>query len=264
MNSEKEESHFVNFSKVALENLKQQIQNNAPAKGGYFVFTEHLYNENEYICVYLVRNTTRFSFAKENNSYAVAELISANVENLEMACRINLTRYLDESTSKCLYLYSRRRDLSNYFYDWLVVKEKENSQEYTEKLYQIVNTINPPTDETGLQYSRDDFLKMTCNHIKDLPNKIVVLSDLSNHFYKDANFISDFAEEKNIEISSEFKPHHPTLKKFEQIYVKGGGGIQLRFSRSAYNDKVILSEEDRNRVIIEDADLARAIRQEIN
>lgn len=71
---------------------------------------------------------------------------------------------------------------------------------------------------------------------------------------------TNYAQEHEISIDNEFKFNKTRLKRFVRVNINKDG-INLKFSRGDWNDKIKLSDEDPNIVIIESASFAKAIRE---
>lgn len=180
-----------------------------------------------------------------------------------MACRINENKLDSEDAKYLTFTQLKQQTVSEYFLDWIAVQQLESSREYTKALYDLINLIDPPLDEeTNEAYTIETFRDRIYNYVTSNPNKTVNLHELGTHFYDDANFITEFVENNNITIDTEFRYNGRQLKKFINISVNRDG-INLKFSRGALDDKVRLSQDSDDIVIIESRIFANALRSEL-
>ncbi len=180
-----------------------------------------------------------------------------------MACRINENRIDSGEINYLSFTQLRQQEVSEYFKNWISIEQLESSGDYTKSLYNIVTQIVPPINvETGQQYELETFRSLVYNYVTSNPNGIINIRDLSQHFYTDPNAISNYADENDISIDSEFKYNKTQLKKFIRLEINRDG-ISLKFSRGALDDKVRISDENPNMVIIESESFANALRREI-
>lgn len=180
-----------------------------------------------------------------------------------MACRINENRIDEEEINYLSFTQLRQQEVSEYFKNWISIQQLESSSDYTKSLYEIITQIEPPINpETNAQYEIETFRNLVYSYASSSPTDTINVRDLSQHFYQDENIITNFADEKNISIDTEFRFNKRQLKKFIKLEVNRDG-INLKFSRGVLNEKVRLSEDNPNLVIIESQSFANALRNEI-
>jgi nucleoid-associated protein len=255
---------FISFTRSVTLNLKQIIRNVIFAKGGYFVFAKYLVNDTPYIGIYLIRDEKGILFNKnsESHSFSIGSVSYLNTNKLAMGCRINLIKYSNGDGRYVAMIKNNLADISDYFRNWINIVQPESSTEYTNTLFQIVSTINPPINpETNEFYPLDDFRKNVHDYIKSSPNKTVNMAEMGRHFYNDEFAFTRFAEDNNHVIDTEFKVDGRSLKKFCNFDIRADG-IRLLFARGDYDTKVRLSEDDDNKVIIESRAFANKLRHE--
>ena len=256
---------FKEFSLLTIKELKKQISNIPQIKGGFFVYSDYTKDDNNYISVFLARNTngSLFKKNKQSDAFQIDDAVHVDMENLVMACRINVNRYPDDGK----YLGFVKKgipDIRDYFINWLSASELESSKILTDSFYDLVNKLELPIDEeTNEKITLDDFREKTYNWIKSQPNQEVHLANFSNHFYGDDHYVVDFANSNNIVIDTHFKADPGSLKRFVRINVSADG-IQLRFTRGELNEKVDFLGNDPNVVLINSKKFADALRIEIS
>lgn len=262
-NTERQDSDFINFTRLVTGNLEGIIQPIAFATGGYFIFAEYSDNGYNYVSVFLIRDVEGKILNRTSNSFAIQTIEYVDTKNLAMACRINENRIDNEEINYLSFTQLRQQEVSEYFKNWISIEQLESSSDYTKSLYQIITQIVPPINpETELPYDLESFRNLVYNYASTNPNGTINVRDLSQQLYNSPDTISNYAEENDISIDTEFRYNKTQLKKFIRLEVNRDG-ISLRFSRGALDDKVRISEENPNMVIIESENFANALRREI-
>lgn len=261
--SERTNQNFINFTRQVIGNLEGIIQPVIFATGGYFVFAEYIENGHNFISVFLIRDVEGKILSKTANSFAIQTVEYVDTKNLAMACRINENRIDTEEKNYLSFTQLRQQEVSEYFKTWISIQQLESSSDYTKTLYRIITQIVPPVNpDTNLQYPIETFRNLVYSYTSTSPNDTVNIRDLSQHFYGNPNTVSDYATANDISLDTEFRYNKRELKKFIKLEVNRDG-INLRFSRGTLNEKIRISEEDPDIVIIESASFANALRIEI-
>lgn len=270
LESEKTDDDFIEFTKFATENLAYKFMGEStPSKGGYLVFIEYsMSNSYSYLSVFLIRDTQGVVFRKGDDKFNINDVEYINPNDLTMACRINHSIIINTNDHrKYLIVIQKRGEVSNYFRNWICTKEGADSKNNTEALYAMINKIPLPEkkveDDDVKEMSRDEFRREIHNHIKNHPRKIVDLYELGEHFYGDREFVVIFKEKESIVIDTEFKPHETALKKFVTVSINVNN-IRMSFPREDLGNKIKVSSEDDNTVIIKSESLANKLKEEMN
>ncbi|MBS7232186.1 nucleoid-associated protein [Flavobacterium psychroterrae] len=262
--STRQNQNFIDFTRQVIGNLETLISPVTFATGGYFIFAEYIENGNNFISVFLIRDVEGKILKKTKNSFAIQTVEYIDTKNLAMACRINENRINDREINYLSFIQLRQKEVSEYFKSWISIKQLESSAEYTKTLYTIISQIEPPKDpETNIEYDLQTFRDLVYNYVSKIPNKTVNIKDLSQYFYEDNDKVSNFANEKNLQIDTEFRFNGTQLKKFIKVEVNRDG-INLKFSRGILNEKVRFSDHNPNQIIIESESFAKALRNQIN
>lgn len=262
--SDQDDENFILFTKSVIGNLETLIRPVILANGGYFVFAEYSNNHNDFLGVFLIRDTEGKTLSKTENSFSIGSIEYVDTANLAMACRVNLSKYESNEENYLSLTQLRQQEISEYFKNWISIKQIESSKEYTNQLYEIISNIERPIDpESESEYEIETFRNLIYNYASSRPNRIINLRDLSQYFYNDPNAIPNFVIENDIPIDTEFRYNSRQLKRFIKLEVNRDG-INFKISRGAFDDKVRFSEENQNLVIIESALFAEALRNEIN
>ncbi|RUT68495.1 hypothetical protein D0817_20415 [Flavobacterium cupreum] len=261
--AQRDDTDFISFTKLVMGNLVGFIKPVIFATGGYVIFAEYSENGYNFVSIFLIRDVEGKILRKTRNSYSIQTVEYVDTKNLAMACRINENRIDEDEINYLSFTQLRQQEVSEYFKAWISIQQIESSSDYTKALYTIITQIVPPIDpETTLPYPIETFRNLVYSYASSSPNDTVNIRDLSQHFYGNPNTVSDYANANNISLDTEFRYNKRQLKKFVKLEVNRDG-INLKFSRGTLNEKIRISEEDPNIVIIESQSFANALRVEI-
>ena len=263
--STKSKDKFLEFTIESTKDLKTRIEGIQAAKGGYLIFAEYE-NSRKYVAVFIVRNTNSVGLSEEliEEQFNISLVKHVDVDNLAMACRINLNTFITDETRYLSLIHSQSDDFSNYFIKWIEIDDSISNEEDSKQLVKLLKIIPTPIDaETGNHIERDVFLTNIYKDYKASSGGVINLRNLSSQLYGDEDFIINYATENNYVISHEFKGQHNILKKLIQISVKADN-IELSFNNSDYPKKVRIDANDPNLIIIESKNLAQEIKNQIS
>ncbi len=255
------ESEFKKFTIEAIGNLVTIIKRKIAAKGGYIVFCEYETNNGiNFLSIFLIRDVEGKILKRSGNSFSIGRIEYLDTNHLAMACRIN-ENLLNTEQNYLTFTRLRQQDVSDYFIDWICALQPKSSAEFTDALYDIINGLELPLNETGQQFSIDEIRDMVYETARNNPRREVNISTISEQIYGDSQRIRNYAEEHQISIDTEFRYDKRRLKRFVQLNIRKDG-IDIKFSRGDLGTKVWPSEENPNLVIIESEALAAALRAE--
>lgn len=259
------ENDFLIYTRSTLLDLKKIIQGVIFAKGGYLVYAEYNINNTNYTSVYLIRDETGLLFKKSNErkAFTIDTISYLNTNKLAMGCRINLDKFKNADGRYLSMIKNNQADISDYFTKWISILQKESSTEFTRTLYSLINEVTlPKKNDSDEDYTIDEFRKKVYDYINERPSKVVNIPEMSNYFYGNFEYLTDFAYENNYEIDSEFKVDGRSLKRFTTLDVLADG-IKLRFSRGDLSlNKIRLSEDNPDMIIIESKKFAQKFKKE--
>lgn len=254
---------FLNFTIDTLGNLVTFIQPKTLARGGYLVFAEYIHNATTFVSIFLIRDTEGKLLKRVDNSFEIKTIEYLDTNHLAMACRINEGKIDNDESNYLSFTRLRQQDVSDYFINWISVAQLESSTEFTKALYNIINNIPLPiNEETNQPFTIDEVRHMVYENAKSNAQRNINIQTLSEQIYGTTTAISDYADENDISIDTEFRYDKNALRKFIQLSVNRDG-ISLKFSRGDSGTKVRFSEENPNQIIIESANFANALRAEI-
>jgi len=259
------DAQFLEYSKKSAVNLRDQIENIAPAKGGFLVFSEYEVQYGRFVSVFLIRDTVGMLFKRDtaSSTFRIDPTKHLDLDKLAMACRINLNKYFSNNGKYLSFIKKKLSDISEYFINWIAAIERESNKTFTQDFYELTNLVDCPADDEGQSISRDLFRKQIYDYVNTSPTRRVNLMELSKHFYDNEQYLLGFAEQHNIVMDTEFKPDARVMKKFIRIDIQSDG-IHMRFSRGELKTKVRFDKDNENVVIIESEKFANALREEVS
>ena len=261
--SERKSCQFIDFTKKVTGSLEQLIKNKTMATGGYLVFSEYMDRQINYVGIFLIRDVEGEILTKTKKTFEIKPVEYVDTRNLAMACRINENRLNDEDKNYLSFTRFKQNNVSDYFKNWISIDNLESSSEYTQTLYDIITQLERPVDEsTGKEYDLQSFRDKIYSGIKASPNKTININNLGEKYYGDPDIISDYAQEKNLVIDTEFKYDQKKLRQFTTLEIERDG-VSLKFSRGEYREKVRVDKKDKNLVIIDSPEFAEALRKEM-
>ncbi len=255
---------FISFTTRVLGNLESIISTEFLATGGYFVFTEYKENGIDFIAIFLIRDVEGKILRKTEHSYKIQTIEYVDTKNLAMACRINENRINVEEGNYISLTQVKQQTISEYFKIWISIQQLESSGNYTDALYDIINQLVPPIDEsTGQRMDIQNVREMVYNYAIASPTQTINIAGLGELIYRDPNIISEYAINNEIPLDTEFKYSKTKLRKFVKFELNRDG-INLKVSQGEVNKKIKLSPENQDIVIIESEIFAKAFKAKLN
>jgi len=257
---------FNKFSCDTANLLKLAIRGVLGAKGGYLVYAHYAHLDDQYVGVFLVRDTDGLVFKRQpdNHSFTVNTVTYLNTEKLAMACLIDLKRYRKKEGRylQVIKHAKTQKDISEYFLNWLHLERPESSGEFTRTFLDVVNDLPLPLDpESGRPIDEDVFRKEVYDYASSNPHKTINMRDLDSYFYGEEKTVQNYLQEHNITLDTEFRYNPGMLKELYKYQVRAEG-ISLGFSRGDYTTRKIVVED--NIVIIHSESLAERIKEIFN
>ena len=251
-----DDGRFLLFSE-SLELLKEKIEKKAGAKGGYYLFADYTVDTNRFISVVVLRKKSGLNIVKSDNGYKLDDAENINIEKIAMAARLNYSIFINpEDERKFLAVITTQADgeVSEYFKEWILAAGMIKSTTNTNRLINIIKSINLPLDENGEEISRADFKRAVYDYGNSIQGRRIDIYEMSSHLYgpESRTAIRDFADSEGIQIDPivKFSSNWKSLITL-QVSVPG---IKLNVDFDKINpDEVDIQNEQ---IIIRDAQLA--------
>lgn len=207
---------FIDFSTKSTQKLKEILDLTAPAKGGFLVFAEYE-DYGSYIAVFLIRNRKGNQLVKSNNVYTIAEQIHVDIDNLAMACRINIKRIENEEDNYLSFI-NRKNEDSKFFLKWICATEVIRDKDDTKALISLLRKVTPPK-VNGIDMTHSELCNTIYTHIRNNPRAEVSLEDIGQTLWENSSYLLEESNKHGIIISSIFKPDRTELRKLVNLQV---------------------------------------------
>jgi nucleoid-associated protein YejK len=161
------EQEFFNFSCNCMDYYKTNIQDVAPATGGFIVFAHYIDTDKntEFILVLAINNKDGYVFNEDK--LTIEDTKNIELSKIDLACQINITKWNDyQSNEKSdvktyLSLIKGNKELSVYFMKFIGSANKTTSTESSKRL---VNALDHFCKENN--YTREKTIE-TRNKVSD-------------------------------------------------------------------------------------------------
>ena len=255
-----DDEKFITFSN-SLSLLREKVEKEPLAKGGYYLFCDYLINDNRYLCVVLLRKKSGINIIKEGTIFKLDSSENINIEKIAMAARLNYNIYTSSADDRnYLALITTQTDgeVSGYFKDWILAEGLIKNAVNTDRFIAILKSIDLPIDDDGNEIGRADFKRQVYDYVRTNKRNRANIYDISAHFYGEdsKSAIKDFADANDITIDPEFKVSSTKWKSLITIRASVEG-IKIDIDYDKINDENVQVLEDR--VVIHSKDLAALI-----
>jgi nucleoid-associated protein len=260
------EKAFIEMSKTTVNMLYSRVDAIQQAKGGYIVFADYTDQRgSHFFSVFLIRDKAGKTFRLSKRTYTISEVIHADTDRLAMACRINVKNYQDrqqDATQNYLgFISVRQPETSQYFLDWIGAERKKRNTEDSRSLVKILSNIDTPAGEDGNPMSQEDFFEQAYAAIRAFRKNEVNINALSTTLFGNEATIMDYADDRGIELSSEFVADSQIVMHLVKRYITADK-MMLKYPPQYFGKKVTVDKDDPNLVIIKSEAFARAIRRQ--
>ncbi|MFA5677439.1 MAG: nucleoid-associated protein YejK [Pseudomonas sp.] len=244
------ELDFVTFSKRSTEQLKTLMEGSNLALGGHVLFIRYRQGMTAFLIIALLHHTEGVTVT---DTLEVAAARHLDLSALNMAARINLTEWKQNSSSKQYISFIRGRSgkrVSDYFRDFIGCIEGADAQEETTTLLQAfqdyVGEADMPVDELKSK------TKAMSGYVSGQARQgeQVALEELSGVIDEEhPRAFYDFIRNKDYGLAAEIPPDKRTMNNFMRFYGKADG-LSISFEAHLLGERVEYDE-------IEDALLIR-------
>ncbi|WP_157142962.1 nucleoid-associated protein [Brachyspira pilosicoli] len=256
------ENKFMDFTKEAMEKLKTSLENMTNVKGGYILFIEYVLNKEMIFEILLLRNKTSIKFIiTEDSNFTINEDEHIDIDNIVVACKINLSQLENnnEKNNRYVSFASSKGDaISQYFLNWINIKEKIDKKTDLHNLKEILKNIKLPEDIDN----RNEFYKKV-HEIIITNNNTINVEKISTMLYNDKEYINIYASENNMELT-EMIVRNKDINFLIRRIIKHGT-IELKFIPDDLKSGSIEGDEtDENKIIITSKELREQLEDILN
>lgn len=253
---------FIQFSRQTMQALELSLQGVTGAKGGYLVYAHYQTEAQEYLGIFLVRDTQGLVFRHRSAeaTFEIDETTYLHTDRLAMAVRIRLDR-LEAEAGRFVELIKHQRSqsgISDYFVQWVGLEETTTSRAQTETFLELVEQLPLPVDqETGTPMAEEEFQGLVVEYAQKAPQKTINLQAFDETFYESKPTARRMVEEQEMPLDTEFQLDRAAFKRHFQHKISAGG-ITLYFNRQHLQRGQVQLDGDEIRFI--DAELVEQMR----
>lgn len=243
---------FMKWSLEAMDLLKILISGVPFATGGYLVFMEFETDSIDFVGVFFVRDSQMVSFHMEDETFQIDVERGIDTSELAMAARINLARYGAGNDRYHEFTFSGPKK-TDYFAKWVEVSLLDKSKEDSQALVRLIDHLPelPIDPETGVEYVGDKFRKQVLGFINSVGGT-VRLNEISAAYWDNEDYLAEFAQQSDIQISHEFQAVDSIIKQLHKYKVKSRS-LELSFARSDLDNGRVIRGDEFDQVIIKDS-----------
>ena len=244
---------FIDFSRSAMEVLKDNLQGVVGAKGGYLLFADYTIEEQRMLSIYMIRTAEGMIFAEEEASLRLRTTAYLDIQNMAMAARL----LAGSGRNVQMIRHARTQSsISQYFTDWVGIDRAETSSELTYSFLEMVEELPVPKDrETGFAMNEGDFEKALVKYAAKAPQQTIRAQDFDAHFYGNDKPLQDMLSEQDSPLDQGFRVDRKALRN--QYYLRAGvGGISLTCTKDHFRNGQIHIDEVSGKITINSEELA--------
>lgn len=262
------DKRFIIMTEKTMNMLHSRIDSIQAAKGGYVLYADYEpMKGRHYFSVFLIRDITGKVFELKKDTITIEEVIHADTANLAMACRINIEKYKEfsseDESSYLGFISVKQPETSGYFKDWIGVKRNKKNKEDSKNLVAVITEMDPPNGEDGKPISREAYYRQAYDAIRAFGKNDIDVNSLSRSIFGDDSKIMNYAEEKGIELATEFYPDNTILKRLLSHSAEGDD-IRLKYPPSYYGNIIKIDKSSPDKIIITSQALVNSILKEEN
>lgn len=219
----KKEQDFLEFSKQGLKIYKNEIQKSAPASGGFLVFAEYEYldNNTHYLLVLTTNNKEGYSIT---NKLEIAGIESIDMSKVDVACLINLTKYSqhkDDKEETYLSFVRGNKEISIYFMSFIDCHDKTSSKESSKRLMIAISDFMGIQEwNREIKRKKKESIYSYCDNCitNNESIKLSTISELMNSDEPDV--FMEYASKEEHSVSAIISGDRSQLKQLKSIYYK--------------------------------------------
>lgn len=251
-----EEIDFLTFTRKSMEFYENQIAKSAPATGAFVVFANYVYKDtnDRYLLIFSINNNQGYNLNEDE--LTIQQILNLELSKLDVATLINITKWQkyeagdDEGIRTYLSFIKGKKNLSDYFLDFIGCADKSTNADSSKLL---VSAINRYLTESG--YSKDE-IKAKKKAVYDycqtciLDRKEVLLDQISYILNSDdPDGFASFASAEENGVGEIIKPDNSVLRSLQYIDYKSTD-LTISFSKTKLNRKEIIYNSEKQTLTI--------------
>lgn len=232
-----DEIEFLEFTNVAMNELKGHLAAQPLATGGYILFADYVMNNQQYFMVVMLKSKDGLSF---DDALELMDAHHLELDRLHFAARIDVYSWLSEDDGNNVSFIKGRASaaITGYFKEFLGIEEFSESAKTTQDL--VTAVTNYYRQELGFTNEEIEVHKQIVHDYCKAKNDNEVpiyLEELSR--YLDEENPEKFMEyaQEGYEIPNEFQVDRVKLRKFLR-YSGKDQGISISFTAAMFGSRV--------------------------
>lgn len=241
---------FFGFSKQAAGLLVSKMRSIPAATGGYFFAARFDDAGEDLLLIFML--SQRQSHAVDEATLSLRRSRSLQMEHLDLAARISITQW-QAGRVEPVSLIRGRKEVSDYFKNFIGLHEPRTNTEATQKLKQFTEAWME--EQNFSQAQRETVRERIVEYAKNRggePVELRVLAaivdeDHHEEFFNDANQAG---------LGAEFHVDRRSLKAWERIvYSEPGGDLRLNFAKRLLLTNRVNYNRERKTLLIRNIEL---------
>lgn len=241
---------FLTFTGDAMTILKVEIQKKQQATGGYVCFAHYFVNESEYLMVSVLHNTKRFKISADLD---IAEDFSVEIDKLDVANIVNITRWKNETEDTYLSFVKGKKNVSDYFRYFIGCTEYTDSKKDTEKFKSVfLNYINNELqlDKKKANRLKNDVYNYCLGQIQKKEEiSIQYISSLINP--EEPELFIKFSGNEDFQLNPLFQGEKQVLRNLKFVSYDSPE-LKIEFDTKLITERKIIYDKTKNHLLIKE------------
>ena len=241
---QQDEIEFIEFTNVAMNELKGHMTQEPLATGGYLLFSDFNNNGKHYFMVIMLKSKDGLSFDDELKLMDAHHL---ELDKLHFAARVDVESWLSDVDENNVSFVKGRASsaVTTYFKEFLGVEDFSESSKTTQTLVTAVTNYCRQELELELDNEATESYKITVHDYcksKHANEEPIFLDELSRFLDEDnPSAFMEYAQEE-YEIPNEFQVDTNKLRKFLR-YSGRDNGVSISFTSEVFGTRVKYDSE---------------------
>ena len=244
---------FVRFTKEASELFRKQLDNAQASSGGYLLFIHYENDAGTGYFALIVLQDKNF-YAIDPVSLELSSNINLDIQHLNIGLRIHLAGWLEHESLHTSYLsfIKGKKDVSNYFVEFIGCKNFQQAAESTSKLLNAVNGYLSvrEIDDAARRTTESNlhrYLKTSASVSLDACANVINPDDPESFL--------EYMQKNNIEINDNFDADGRVIRSLVRVNYKSRE-LNFDFSKNLLDTNKVEYDAPNSRLIIKDDDRA--------
>ena len=237
------DEEFINFSKLAVDELKAEMVKRPASTGGNLFLIHYTDDEEEVISVIILSDKLAYIL---NANLDLSGEINLDTDKINMAAMIKINLLDNNEDKPYLSFVQGKKQITNYFTDFIGCTTYQDSAASTALMVTAVEKYM-----VAQEYSRTRQKEVEDNLVEYFEsNEEVDIETIANYVNPEApdsflEYIEPF------EINTEFQPKRQQYKRFIKIEYKDKN-LTLVFSKDLKDDGTVRYDDATSSIIIKD------------